>query len=144
MNKQNTIKLLRECDVGIKMGIIAIDEVISHIKNEEFHDKLFSYKQEYNGLQSEIQSLLDKFRDEGKNPDFIAKSMSWMKTNIKLGINESDANVADLMTDGCNMGIKTMYKILNKFQDADCDAISISKRLIALGERQVTEMRKYL
>ena len=35
MIEQDTIKLLRECDAGIKMGISAIDEVMKYVKNEE-------------------------------------------------------------------------------------------------------------
>ena len=33
MIEQDTIRLLRECDAGIKMGISAIDEVMKYVKN---------------------------------------------------------------------------------------------------------------
>ncbi len=144
MNEQDTLNLLRECDAGIKMGITAIDDVISHVKNREFHDKMVGYKQEYYSLQSEIQQLLNKHKDDGKNPDPFAKGMAWMKTTLKIGLNESDHSIADVMTDGCNMGIKTLSKVLNKFRDADDEVISLAKRLVCLGERQVTEMRQFL
>ena len=36
--------------------------------------------------------------------------MSWMKTNMKLAMDTSDAAIADLMTDGCNMGVKSLHK----------------------------------
>ena len=31
MIEQDTIRLLRECDAGVKMGIAAIDEVLSDV-----------------------------------------------------------------------------------------------------------------
>ena len=40
MIEQDTIKLLRECDAGIKMGVASIDDVIDHVKNAEFKEKL--------------------------------------------------------------------------------------------------------
>lgn len=141
---QQTIKLLRECDAGIKMGIVAIDEIIGHVKNQRFHDKLFGYKQEYSKLKMEILSLLDKYKDNGKDPDPIAKGMTWMKTNIKLGMNDTDKMVADILTDGCNLGVKALSKFLNEYKDADEEAKNLANRLLELGNRQVTEIRVFL
>ena len=32
MIEQNTIKLLRECDAGVKMGISSIEDVLDHVQ----------------------------------------------------------------------------------------------------------------
>ena len=48
--------------------------------------------------------LQSENHDEGKNPNPMAKGMSWIKTNVKLVMDDSDETIADLMTDGCNMG----------------------------------------
>ena len=144
MIEQDTIKLLRECDAGIKMGITSIDDVLEHVKNEEFFKKLTVCKEEHEKLQSEIQVLLGKYKDEGKNPNPIAKSMSWMKTNVKLGIEESDATIADLMTDGCNMGVKSLSKYLNQYEAADENSKSLCQRLIALEEQLAVDIRRFL
>ena len=49
----------------------------------------------------------------------MAKGMSWFKTNIKISADSSDNTIADLNTDGCNMGDKTLHKYLNKYKAAD-------------------------
>ena len=144
MIEQDTIKLLRECDAGIKMGIASIDDVLEHVKNEEFFKKLTICKEEHDKLQCEIQKLLDKYKDEGKNPNPIAKGMSWMKTNVKLGIEDSDGTIADLMTDGCNMGVKSLNRYLNQYKAADEVSKDITKRLINLEEKLAIDIRKYL
>lgn len=41
----------------------------------------------------------------------MAKSMSWIKTNMKLIMDELDETIADLMTDGCNMGENPLINI---------------------------------
>ena len=144
MVQPDTIKLLRECDAGIKMGIDSIEDVIDHIKAKDLRQKLSTCKQEHKQLQSEVEHLLDKYQDDGKNPNPIAKSMSWMKTNLKLNIEDSDATVADLMTDGCNMGVKSLNRYLNQYQAADEVSKDITKRLINLEEKLTVDIRQYL
>ena len=144
MIEQDTVKLLRECDAGIKMGIDSIDDVLEHVKNKDFYDKLDNCKQEHKKLQTELLELLDKYGDEGKNPNPIAKGMSWMKTNMKLTMEDSDATIADLMTDGCNMGVKSLAKYLNQYKAADEVSKDITKRLINLEQQLCNDMRGYL
>ena len=90
MIEQDTIKLLRECDAGIKMGIASIDDVLPYAKNEELKKHLSRCKKEHEELEREIHMLLLRYRDEGKDPNPIAKGMSRIKTNVKLGLDTSD------------------------------------------------------
>jgi len=144
MIEQDTIKLLRECDAGVKMGVSAIDEVINHVSSDKFKKLLSDCRNEHNKLDKEIQELLDKYKDDGKEPAAIAKGMSWMKTNMKLAMEDSDATVADLMTDGCNMGVKSLNKYLNQYSAADEVSKDITKRLINLEEKLTVDIREYL
>ena len=144
MIEQDTIKLLRECDAGVKMGIASIDDVLGHVDCDAFHKKLSDCKKEHDQLQCEIQQLLGKYKDEGKDPNPIAKGMSWVKTNMKLGMDDSNATVADLMTDGCNMGVKSLNRYLNQYTAADEVSKDITKRLINLEEKLAIDIRQYL
>ncbi len=144
MIEQDTIKLLRECDAGVKMGISSISDVLDHVKDSGFRDKLEKCKKEHDGLDSEIQAHLDRFGDAGKEPSMIAKDMSWMKTKMKLALNESDKTIADLITDGCNMGVKSLNMYLNQYEAADEASKDIAKRLIQSEETLGVGIRKYL
>ena len=144
MVQQDTIKLLRECDAGIKMGVASIDDVLDHVRSGDFRNHLNRCKDEHDALKAEIQALLDRYHDEGKDPNPIAKGMSWMKTNMKLGMEESDRVVADLMTDGCNMGVKSLSKYLNQYKAADEQSKDITKRLIKLEAQLTEDIRQYL
>lgn len=144
MTEPDTIKLLRECDAGIKTGVSSIDDVLDYVSDENLRRRLSDCKDEHNKLKSEIQTLLDKHHDDGKDPGPIAKSMSWMKTNVKLVMNESDETIADLMTDGCNMGVKSLNKYLNQYKAADEKTKDITKRLINLEEKLAVDIRGFL
>ena len=144
MIEQDTIKLLKECDAGVKMGVSSIDEVLDYVGDDGLKKLLSDCKAEHNKLDDEIDRLLDKYHDDGKEPNPMAKGMSWMKTNMKLMMNESDETIADLMTDGCNMGVKSLNKYLNKYAAADEVSKDIAKRLINLEEKLAVDMRGYL
>jgi len=144
MINEDTIRLLRECDAGVKMGVASIDDVLEHVKSKEFKNLLTVCMEEHEKLNSEIQQLLEKYRDDGKEPNPIAKGMSWMKTNMKLGMEETDATVAELITDGCNMGVKSLNKYLNQYKAADEFTKDITKRLINLEEKLAVDLRGYL
>lgn len=140
----DTVSLLKECDAGIKMGIEAIDEVIEKVEGKEFKDRLINYKKDYNFLQDELVKLLDNHKKNGKDINPIAKGMSKMSTGIKIAFNHSDQTIADIMTDGCNMGVKSINKYLNQYVNADDDSKQIAKKLIRLMDNQCFDMRKYL
>ena len=105
MIEPDTIKLLRECDAGIKMGVKSIDEVLDRVKNPDFQQLLNACKDKHDKLDKELQRLLGQYEDMGKDPNFMAEQMAKIKTEMKLQINESDRTIADLITDGCNMGV---------------------------------------
>ncbi len=144
MIEQDTIKLLRECDAGVKMGVTSIDDVLEYVASERFKELLSECKSEHEKLEEEIEKLLDKYNDDGKDPAAIAKGMSWMKTNMKLLMDASDNTIADLMTDGCNMGVKSLNKYLNQYEGADEVSKDICKRLINLEEKLAVDIRCYL
>ena len=144
MIEQDTVKLLRECDAGIKMGISSIDEVLPYTKSDRLKKYLGDCKGEHQKLKHEIQGLLDQYKDDGKNPNPVAKGMSFMKTSVKLAVHESDHTIADLMTDGCNMGVKSLNRYLNQYEAADEVSKDVTKRLINLEEQLAIDIRGFL
>ena len=144
MIEQDTIYLLRECDAGIKMGVAAIDEVMDNAQDEAMRSMLSRSKKEHEKLKESIQAALDRFGDEGKNPNPMAKTMSTMKTNVEMMMKPTDATIADLITDGCNMGVKSLSKYLNQYAAADESAKDVCKKLIALEEQLAKDLRDYL
>lgn len=144
MVEQDTIKLLRECDAGIRMGVASIQEVADHGKNKDLRHKLTQSIEDHEELKTELQDLLDQYGDEGKAPNTMARGMSWMKTNMKLSMDDSDKTIAELMTDGCNMGVKSLSRYLNQYKAADEQSKNITKRLIHLEAKLAEDLRAYL
>ncbi|MBE5951240.1 MAG: hypothetical protein E7260_06540 [Lachnospiraceae bacterium] len=144
MNSSDTIRLLRECDAGTKMAVSSIDEILEKVQEEKLKDLLQKSKGHHKDLEADIHAKLDQYDAEEKDPNPMAKGMSWMKTNVKLGLDESDATIADLLTDGCDMGIKSLYKYLNQYKAADKEAKDICEKLIGIEEELERDLRQYL
>ena len=144
MANADTIKLLRECDAGTKMAVNSIDEILEKVRDEKLKHLLQESKEHHKQLELDIHKQLDTYQAEEKEPNPMARGMSWMKTNMKLGMNDSDATIADLLTDGCDMGIKSLYKYMNQYDDAEKTAKEICQKLIAIEEKLEKDLRKYL
>ena len=140
----DTIKLLRECDAGIKMGIEAINEVINSVKDFKLKQILSDSRDKHDSFQEEANELLKEYHDEGKDPSMMAKGMSWLKTNMKMTMDSSDGTVADLITDGCDMGVKSLYRYLNQYKTANDKAKNLANKIIEEEESLRKEMKPYL
>lgn len=144
MENEDTIHLLKECDAGSKMGTSGIDEVLEMVQHTELRNVLTESREHHEKLGNEIHSLLIEYNSEEKDPNPMAKGMSWLKTNMKISMDASDNTIADLITDGCDMGAKSLYKYLNQYPNANEKSRNICKRLIAIEEKLRDDLRKYL
>lgn len=144
MNKDDTSKLLGECDAGISMAVNAIDEVLPAVESPHLRQELSNCRRTHQRLQEQTKALLEKHHAGGKAPSAMAKSMSWLKTNVKLAVSPGDQSVADLMIDGCNMGVKTLHRYCNRYPDADADARMLVDRVIEEEQRLTRDIQSYL
>ena len=144
MIEQDTIRLLRECDAGAKMGVDGLQDVVDRVNNDSLRDLLTQSKQDHEKISQAAQEHLHRFQDQGKPPSAMASAMSWLKTNLELLADPSDAKIADLMTDGCNMGIKSLSRYLNQYEAADEVSKDLAHQLIGMEENLVHQIRPYL
>lgn len=144
MDRDDTVKLLRECDAGVKMGIKSIDDVIDNVGNRDMTHILMKGKQEHEQIEEDLSQLLDEYDAREKEPNPMAQVMSWVKTNAKMIMDESDKTIADLMTDGCNMGIKSLQRYLNQYANAEKKVQEIARKIIHSEECIQVGMKAYL
>lgn len=144
MCNNDTIELLKECDSGSKMAVSSIDEVLDKVESSELRKLLTESKDHHSKLGNDLHAILNEYGIESKEPNPMAKGMAWMKTNVKIGMHEGDETIADLMTEGCDMGIKSLNKYLNQYKAADNRAKDICSRLISIEEELDKKLRKFL
>lgn len=140
----DTIHLLKECDSGTKTAVNSIKEILDNVSSEKLLAILTDSVEEHEKIGDEVHLLLNELGEDGKDPAPMARAMSWMKINAKILADPSDATIAALMTDGCNMGIKQVSTYKNKYPTADSKAQSLAKKLITEEQHLLDELRDYL
>lgn len=144
MQNKDSIHLLKECDAGVKMAINSVDDVIDDVENEQLRKLLIESKGHHEKLRNEIHTLLDEYDSSEKDPNAMASLMSWVKTNSKLMMKHDDTVIADLMTSGCDMGVKSLHKYLNQYPNANHKVKDICNRLISIEDALRKDLQTYL
>lgn len=140
----HTIDLLKECDSGTKTAVSSIKEVLDNTASGELLSLLTDNLREHEAIGDEIHRRLSDLGESGKEPNPMAKAMSWLKINIKMMEKPVDKNIAHLIFDGCSMGVKQLSEYLNKYDEADEEAKRLAERLIKLEEKLAKDLKSYL
>lgn len=144
MTTGDTVELLKECDAGIRMGIASLEQVIEKVKDEKLRQILEESKTGHEALQDELKESLRQAQCDGCPPNPIAQGMSWIKTGVMTGMDDRDETIADLITDGCDMGIKSLRKYLNQYEQASANAKDICRKIIEEEENLRNKVKEYL
>lgn len=140
----DTIKLLRECNAGIKMGVSSLEDVMEHVTDNNLRRLLQKSIETHSRLGNTTHGYLISFHNEGKEPPTMAKMMSWVKSNIKFSEDEPNRAAAELLTDGCNMGVKSLYRYLHQYPNADKKVKKLAEDVIEAEETLIKELQDYL
>ena len=141
---KDSVELLKECDAGLEMAISSLKQVKPEAKADNFINMLDKYYNNHIKIQKDIDEKLVEYHSDGKKANPFAETMSSMKTNFKLMANPTDQEIADLMMDGCNMGIKSVSKYMNQYANANEDIMQLANDIIVLEQNFSNELRQYL
>ena len=76
--------------------------------------------------------------------EFLQLLGSWIQTEMKLMINNDTHRIADLLINGCNMGIKSLSEYINKYKDASNESMKLARNLVKLEQEFMNELLAYL
>lgn len=142
--EQDTIKLLKECDAGVKTAVNSINEVLDNIKSEDLRRIMTSSLEKHRSIGNDIHSTLNSYNKSGKEMSSAARAMTWMKIHFKYSEKPTDATVAELMYDGCSMGVKSLAKYMNEYKNADIDSKKYAKKLIEAEDTLMSDLRTFM
>lgn len=141
---EDTISLLKECNSGCKMATNSIEQVLPYIKNDTLKSVIEGYNDKHIKIGDECHHMLNKSQEEEQDPPTMAKAFSWISTEMKLVVNNDSHKIADLLIDGCNMGIKSVSAYINKYKSASEDSRALAKRLVGMEQEFLKELLEYL
>ena len=141
---QDTIELLKECDAGCKMAVDSMEQIGKYVTNDQMKSIIKKYNGAHIKLEEEIHRMLNNFGEEDKEPNPIAKASSWIQSEVKMMMNCDSKQAAHLLTDGCNMGVKSLCEYKNAYKAADDKSVRICEKLCDLETKMTYELQPYL
>lgn len=87
---------------------------------------------------------MNSLGEQEKDPQKISAMMAKVGTDMKLMMENTTHKVADLLVDGCNMGIKSLCRYINQYTTADETSIKLAKKLVSLEKDFMNELLEYL
>lgn len=144
MYNEDTLYLLKECDAGVKMATESLDDVRERVKQPELRALLNTSRQQHEWVGREVETMLEKCGGSQKEPKPMARKMASVKTDVKMGIDDSDETAAGIVADGCSMGVRSLHKYLNQYKGAEVPARALCRTLVAVEEQLDTELRRFL
>ena len=141
---KDTIALLKECDAGTKMAVKSIRQMLDNTSSEELNQLLCKSLQDHEALGNKLHDMLNEYDEDGQEPPVMGSIGSWITTNMKMMLDNSDHQIASLMIDGCNMGIKSLSEYMNEYKDASSKAEDMCTRLITIEQDLADKLRLFL
>lgn len=140
----DTIHLLQQCNAGCKSGTNSMEQVKPYVRNDRLKSIIEEYNDKHIKLGDECHQMLNEYHEAEKDPKVSAKAFSWVGTEMKLMINHDTHEIADLMIDGCNMGIKSVCGYINKYETASTESLELAKKLVRTEQEFLSELLGYL
>ena len=144
MDNKQTIELLRSCDAGLKTAVNCMEELVDRAKAPELEELLTDYLEQNERLGNEVHSALQRAGGREKDPSTMARMMAWGKINMMYALHPSDETVADLTSEGCAMGIKSVSHSRNRCAQADEEAQKLAGRVVECEQALLEKLNPFL
>jgi hypothetical protein len=141
---RSTVTLLKECNSGCHMAIGSMEQVLGTVHDKNLRKLIDSYNKKHEELRAESEELLRNAGETEKKPGNMAAAFAWLSTEMKMMVNDSSHQIASVMTDGCNMGIKTISEYINKYDDASEESIKLAEKLVSTEEAFMHDLRTFM
>lgn len=141
---EDTVSLLKECNSGCKSATSSMEQVLGYVKNEKLAALIKKYDEKHIKAGDECHELLNKMNQKEKDPSKVAMMFAELGTDMKLMLEQSAHKAADLLIDGCTMGIKSLSEYINKYRNADEKVVNLTRKLIKIEQDFMTELLEFL
>ena len=90
------------------------------------------------------ESLCETLRAfSAQHPESVLYQTSLMSALLS-GVYEGSTTIADLLTDGCDMGIKSLRKYLNEYERAGDEIKDLCRKIISAEEELRNQLKAFL
>lgn len=142
--KKDDQEILKEVQKNSSMAINAINTISEKVHDNELQQELSKQKLWYSVIQNKATDRLQNERAEGYHASAVQDLM--LKGGIQMNTftNCSTSKIAELMIQGSNRGITSMWKSINHHQNSGNMSMEVAKELVDFEQKSIARLKKFL
>ena len=143
MNRDDT-ELLKEVQKNTRMAVKAIETISDKVCNDKLGYELSKENLTFSNLHNKAVDMLTRESKDVYHPSAIEDMMLSGAIHMNTMLNNSTSKIAELMIQGNNRGIMSMWKSLNHHDNAQKMSMEIAKELMDFEEKCIEKLKEYL
>lgn len=140
----NTLKVLTAINDNALMAKEAIEVTIKSVTNQEFADLLRQQISKYDDFIKRAQSIATNIGCVIEPKNKFGRNMAIMSIKMKLMVDSSMSNIAEMMLLGTTNGIVDLGKLIRHTPSVNKEALTLLKELLIYEEDKVELMKYHL
>ena len=139
-----TQKLLQTIVENARMGADACDQLMPKTSDMTLRQELMNERQQYENAcrDAEAQLMQLGVHPHPKGP--MARAGMWMGMEMNTMMDKSASHIADMLIQGCTMGVVEMTKARNSLPDADAQAQGVASALVTAQQESIERLKVFL
>lgn len=142
--KSDDIGILQEVQKNTKMAMKAIDALSGKIYDDGLSVQMaresMKYAEIYNKAADRLLSGKAAFYRDNGFQDMMLKG----SVNMNTMLNTSTSHIAEMLIQGSNRGLTSMWKSVNHHERAGDVSMEIAKELMDFEEKNIERLKQYL
>ncbi|MCI8266665.1 MAG: hypothetical protein HFH79_04520 [Lachnospiraceae bacterium] len=142
--KKDDQEILKEVQKNSSMAINAINTISEKVHDNALQQELSKQKLWYSVIQNKATDRLQNERAEEYHASAMQDLM--LKGGIQMNTftNCSTSKIAELMIQGSNRGITSMWKSMNHHQNSGNLSMEVAKELVDFEQKSIARLKKFL
>ena len=142
--KQDDVVILKEIQKNTQMAMKAIDTLQDKVLDDEFSRQLSKQSLRYSEIHNEATDKLVENDGEVYHGNYLSDMMLKSGIHMKTAFNVSTGHLSELMIQGSNRGITSMWKMMKHNQLASNAVMEIAEELVSFEENNVKRLKEFL
>lgn len=142
--KSDDISILQDVQKNTKMAMKAIDALSGKIYDDTLSVQMaresMKYAEIYNKAADRLLSGKAAFYRDNGFQDMMLKG----SVNMNTMLNTSTSHIAEMLIQGSNRGLTSMWKSVNHHEKAGDMSMEIAKELMDFEEKNIERLKQYL
>ena len=143
MNEYN-VKAIND---AYKNAHIALQSIADLLPSVEHHTLRAELKSQYEGYDNVIREMSNYMISKNVTPkdvNIFKKAMLWSSIKMKVAMNNSKNQIAEMMINGTVMGINELTAMINESDNLLPEVKSLVEKLLRLEEDYMEKLKKFL